>query len=128
MRRAAWALLLAGALSFAPVAHADPLRGERVFQRCFACHSVVAGENKLPGPNLKTVIGRRAASVAGFDYSPEMRAAAETQRLVWTRTTLDAFLADPQTVIPGTTMQLLPPLSPDERRDVIDYLESAAAR
>ena len=53
-------LLAAGAVTTAwlPRTSADPARGERVFQRCFACHSVVAGEDGLPGPNLRGVIGR----------------------------------------------------------------------
>jgi len=48
------------------------------------------------------------------------------RHVVWTRKTLDAFLADPQRLVPGTTM-VTPGLSrADERRDLIDYLESAS--
>ncbi len=48
----------------------DAEKGERVFQRCYSCHSVVAGENKLQGPNLRGVIGRTAGTLPGFEYSP----------------------------------------------------------
>ena len=58
-----WLTVLAIGLVSTP-AFADPAQGERVFQRCFSCHSVVAGDDKLPGPNLKTVIGRRAGTLS----------------------------------------------------------------
>lgn len=114
-------------LTLLSAARADPVRGERVFQRCYACHSVVAGEDKLPGPNLHGVLGRRAGTLPGFRFSSAMTDAGATRGLVWTRATLDAFLADPQAVIPGTEM-VVPGLSgADDRRDVIDYLEKAGA-
>jgi cytochrome c2 len=107
-------------------AHADPAQGERVFQRCYSCHSVVAGDDKLPGPNLKTVIGRRAGTLSGFEYSPSMIAAGTKDNIVWTRETLTKYLTDPDDMVPGTTMQMPLQLTPDERRDVVDYLDSAA--
>jgi cytochrome c len=125
-RPAAWILaFLALVLASPPGTHADPIRGERVFQRCYACHSVVVGEDKVPGPNLRGVIGRLAGTLPGYDFSPAMIEAGAARGLVWTRPTLDAFLADPQRVVPGTTMGM--PGLPDagDRRDVIDYLEQA---
>jgi cytochrome c2 len=120
-------LLAALALGLLPAlgAHADAARGERVFQRCYACHSVIAGEDKLPGPNLRCVVGRRAGTLPGFEYSPAMVAAGEARGLVWTRASLEAFLADPQAVVPGTTMG--PPALPGagDVGDVIDYLEAS---
>jgi cytochrome c len=115
---AAAAALLAGALA----ASADPARGERVFQRCFACHSVVAAEDTLPGPNLRGVVGRRAGTLPGFRFSPAMVEAC-ARGLVWTRAALDAYLADPQVVVPGTTMSMPPLTDGEARRDVIEYLE-----
>ena len=108
----------------APVstALADPVRGERVFQRCYACHSVVAGEDTLPGSNLRCVPGRRAGTLPGFEFSPAMIEAG-VRGLVWTRVTLDAFLADPQGAVPGTAMGMPGLPDADDRRDVIDYLE-----
>ena len=107
-----------------PSAHADPVRGERVFQRCYACHSVVAGEENLPGPSLRCVLGRRAGTVPGFRYSPAMLGAGAAQGLVWTRDTLDVFLVDQQRLVPGTVMWIPPLAIPDDRRDLIDYLAS----
>ena len=73
------------------------------FARCYACHSTDPAQVDLPGPNLHKVIGRRAASLPGFRYSPAMRAAGE-RGLVWTGKTLDRYLADPEAVVPGTSM------------------------
>lgn len=117
-------LLVGGAATLAWLSPlcADSARGERVFQRCFACHSVVAGEDKLPGPNLHGVIGRRAGTLPGFQFSPAL-VEAGGRGVVWTRETLDAYLADPERFIPGTEMGLPALREADDRRDVIDFLE-----
>jgi cytochrome c len=100
----------------------DPERGERTFQQCYACHSVDPEEIDLPGPNLAGVLGRRAGTWAQFAYSPAMRAAGSERGLVWTRATLDAFLADPQGFMPGTSMAYVGLREPSVRADVIAYL------
>ena len=117
-------LLTGGAVAgtWASPAGADPARGERMFQRCFACHSVVAGENKLPGPNLRGVLDRRAGTLPGFRFSPAMIEAG-ARGLVWTRATLDAYLADPERFLPGTGMGMPGLREAVDRHDVIDYLE-----
>lgn len=118
-------VVLALLLAPLPGARPDPLRGERVFQRCYACHSVIAGEDTLPGPNLRGVLGRPAGTLPGFEFSPAMIEAGTSRGLVWTRGTLDAFLADPQGMVPGMTMTMLGLPDADDRRDVIDYIEQA---
>jgi cytochrome c len=117
-------LLVGGAAILAGLSplRADSARGERVFQRCFACHSVVAGEDTLPGPNLRGVIGRRAGTLPGFRFSPAL-VEAGARGVVWTREALDAYLADPARFIPGTEMGLPGLREADDRRDVIDFLE-----
>ncbi len=105
---------------------ADSARGERVFQRCIACHSVVAGEEKLPGPSLRGVIGRRAGVLPGFRFSPALIEAG-ARGLVWTRETLDTYLADPERFVPGTEMGPPGLRLADDRRDVIDYLERSGS-
>lgn len=120
---AAGAALLLASLSGA---RADAEHGKIVFQRCYACHSVEDGENTLQGPNLRRVVGRRAGTAPGFEYSPAMIEAGAKRRLVWTRKALDAFLADPQLFVPGTSMSMPPLRDPADRRNVIDYLGQAA--
>lgn len=102
---------------------ADAGRGERVFQRCAACHSVAESDTKLPGPNLRGVIGRRAGTLAGFEFSSAMVDAGKSENVMWDRKTLDKYLADPDDVVPGTAMRLNFQLTPDERGDVVDFLE-----
>jgi len=51
--------------------------------------------------------------------------AARERRLVWTRATLDAFMADPETFLPGTTMTTPPLNDARERARIIEYLETA---
>lgn len=100
--------------------------GARVFQHCYACHSVDPAETNLPGPNLAGVVGRRAASLAGFDYSPALRALG-AQGLVWSEEALDRYLSDPEAMVPGTLMAVNG-LGREERAQVIAYLKGAGSR
>ncbi len=104
----------------------DPGFGERVFQKCYACHSVEPGEHNTQGPNLRGVHGRRAGALDGFDYSEAMIEAGRSRGLVWTEAALDAFLADPEGTIPGTSMAFVGLADPAERAAVIGYLKAAA--
>ena len=96
----------------------------RLFQRCYACHSVDPAETGLPGPSLAGVVGRRAAERADFDYSPALREAGR-RGLVWDETALDAFLADPAGAVPGTSMGFPGLKNEADRRDVVAYLKAA---
>jgi cytochrome c len=122
--RAAGLAALAAALAWPAGAQPDEAaRGEVVFQRCFACHSVKAGEVGPPAPNLHGVVGRRAASLPGYEYSDALKALSE-DGLIWTEAALDKYLTDAEAMAPGTSM-LAPGLSdPAERRAVIAYLKA----
>ena len=113
--------LAALAVQPAPVAAqapgGDAVAGKVVFARCMACHSVVAGQNKL-GPSLAGVIGRKAGTVAGYAYSPAMKAAP----ISWTPAKLDAYLTAPRAVVPGTKMIFAGMPKPADRANVIAYL------
>lgn len=119
-------LLSTGLADVALAVDGDATRGARVFQRCYSCHSVDPTERNLQGPNLHGVVGRRAGSLAGFEYSPAMIAAGRDQGLVWTEQTLDSFLADPEGVVPETLMPPLGLSSAADRADVIAYLRHAS--
>jgi cytochrome c len=105
--------------------HADEgnaARGERVFQRCFSCHSVDPDEKaKLQGPNLYKIIGRPAAAIPGFEYSDAMRKKGAAG-LVWDAATLDRYIADPESVVAGTSMSVPPLRDERERADLLAYL------
>jgi len=113
--------LLTGATAQAE--EADATRGERVFQRCYACHSIESRETaKLEGPTLFRILGRPAAAIDDFDYSQSMREKAAAG-LVWEAAILDRYIADPEAVVSGTRMVLAPPLRDErERADLIAYL------
>ena len=97
----------------------DAAAGRQVFRKCQACHSLEPGKNVL-GPSLAGVIGRKAGSVEGYNYSPAMKQA----NLVWDQKTLDGYLADPGKTIPGNKMPF-PGLKTDhDRADVIAFLAS----
>lgn len=102
----------------------DAARGERVFLKCYACHSVEPGEVEgLQGPNLKGVLGRPIAGQVGFDYSEAMRIFAE-ERGVWTADLLERFVRAPERLVPGTDMSAAPLDDPAERADLLAYLRA----
>jgi cytochrome c2 len=85
--------------------------------QCALCHTTVAGKNGL-GPSLAGVSGRRAGSVAGFNYSPAMAGA----KITWNRQSLDAMIADPRKTVPGTRMIFAGQKDPAKRAQIVDYL------
>ena len=101
-------------------ADGNPARGETVFKRCAACHAATT-QNRV-GPGLAAVVGRPAASAAGFRYSPALTASG----LSWDDATLDRFLEAPAKLVPGTKMTIALPKA-DDREDVIAYLKTLAS-
>ena len=100
-------------------AHAqDAAAGGMAFQQCAECHS--PGSADGAGPGLKGVIGRRAGSKEGFIYSPAMKKST----VVWDTATLEAFLAAPRAVVPGTTMAYAGDDDAKERADLVAYLKT----
>ena len=99
----------------------DADRGRMLYeQRCMACHSP---ESNRVGPMHKGVVGRRAGSVPGFAYSDALGRA----KFVWNETRLDAWLANPEKLVPGQRMGYSVPEASD-RRDLIAYLRSLYAQ
>ena len=111
------ALAAALALSVSP-AGADATRGERVYERCLACHALTYDR---VGPRHCGLFGRRAGAMPGFVYSEAMRGSG----IVWNAKTLDRFLADPPGEVPGTTMTYAGVADARDRKDLIDYLARA---
>jgi cytochrome c len=123
--RAAGALLLlaaAACVSAAPTGDGAAFAaGERAYQKCYACHSLEGPDPTTQGPSLKDIVGGRVAAEPNFAYSPAMRAYAERQR-TWTRAALDAFIADPQAVVPANEMGFFGIRDAEERRALVEYL------
>jgi cytochrome c len=87
------------------------------FAQCVSCHSVKPGVNGV-GPSLHGVVGRKAASLAGYAYSEPLKNLGVT----WDEATLDKWLAGPMTMAPGTKMVFPGMTDPAKRKAVIDYL------
>lgn len=116
------AAVLAATATVAPAqAAGDPAKGKTVYARCAACHDLNTGATRL-GPSMKGVLGRKAGAVAGFAYSPAMKA----KGIAWNPQTLDAYLAAPAKYIPGNKMPFAGIPNPQDRADLIAYLKQAA--
>jgi len=112
-------------LSAAHGAHAqgDAQRGANLFPQCAACHTFEPGRN-LTGPSLANLFGRKAGTVSSFlRYSDALKRSGVT----WDEKTLDAWLKEPDKLIPGNDMAF-PGIKDDRaRRDLIAYLKAADA-
>lgn len=102
-------------------AHAqNAAAGARVFRaNCSICHTTKPNRN-LIGPSLFGVVNRHAGSVPGFHYSEANRGSGIT----WDPRTLDRYIAAPRRVVPGTLMTFPGLKDPQQRSDVIAYLET----
>lgn len=117
------ALLLATflALAAAEAAAADAGRGQELYEsRCGGCHSLDA--NRV-GPAHRGVYGRKAGSAPDFAYS----SAVKNATVVWGQRTLDAWLTNPQALIPGQRMNFRVAL-PADRADIIAYLRQQSGK
>ncbi len=123
MTHAACAVVFAyGVSSAAPGAADSAASGKLLFNNsCRTCHSTDSGDNRL-GPHLAGIVGRRAGSAEGYRYSSALKSAD----FAWTPETLDAFLADPDAVVPGNNMKPFTGIADaGERRTLIAYLSKS---
>jgi cytochrome c len=98
----------------------DPKVGEVIFKQCAACHSLDPDTNKQ-GPTLAGLFGRHAGTVEDFNYS----AANKNSGIVWDEDMLRKYLANPQSVVPGTKMTFTGLKDPQQIEDMIAYLKKA---
>ena len=100
----------------------DAAAGRLVFRKCQACHSMEPGKTIL-GPSLAAILGRKAGSDPGYGYSPAMKQA----NIVWDAKSLDAYLRDPQKVVPGNKMPFPGLKTDNDRADVIAFFAGSGA-
>src|SRR5262249_59650815 len=105
----------------APIAGGDPAPGKLVFRKCQVCHSLEPGKDVL-GPSLAGIIGRKSGAEPNYGYSPAMKDA----NLTWDAKTLDAYLDDPQKLVPGNKMPFPGLKTSQDRSDVIAYMAAPA--
>lgn len=98
-------------------------RGERLYRRCIACHTLGQGEKHKVGPNLYGVFGQVAGSREDFNYSKAMKASD----IVWTDETLSAYIQRPSAYIPGNRMSFVGIKKEEDRAAVIAYMKVKTA-
>jgi cytochrome c len=90
------------------------------FTLCATCHSTSADGTNSMGPNLRGVVGRKAGTAPGFQYSQAMKGSG----IRWTPQELDSFLTDVPKKVPGTLMPINGLPDAQDRQAVINYLKS----
>lgn len=113
------AAVIASTLSLSAASAADVKKGERVFRKCKACHSMEAGKRMI-GPSLNGVFGRKAGGVEGYKYSKGMVALG----VDWTDETMTEYLKAPRKYVKGTKMAFAGLRKPDDIVNLIAYLKA----
>ena len=111
--------LIALLVTATPASAQDADAGRAVFHKCAVCHSPREGQNRI-GPSLYQVVGRKAGTEPGFQYSPGVRALGWN----WTPDHLNRWLSGPRALVPGTKMTFPGLPDPADRSNVIAYLET----
>ena len=113
-------IAIALALLATRVAHADgdAARGEQLYEGCMDCHAL--DKNEI-GPKHRGVFGRPAGIIAGYSYSTALK----NSGIVWNQDSLNQWLTNPQTLVPGSKMFFKVPNAQD-RQDIIAFLRDKA--
>ncbi len=113
-----------GAEAEQPIAHflqtADAARGEAVFRKCAACHTINQGGANGVGPNLWASMGKPVAHVPSFNYSEALRSHGGS----WDWETMSAWLRSPRQFAPGTKMTFAGLSDPQDRADLMGYMNA----
>ena len=102
------------------LASADPAKGEQVFKKCAACHNADKGGANALGPNLWGMMGEPVGKGHGFPFSDALASHGGT----WDWNTMSEWLANPKKFAPGTKMTFAGLGNPEDRANVIAFLNS----
>ena len=102
----------------APYNTGDPVAGEAKFAQCRSCHAIAKGAPNLTGPNLYGAFGGKAAQVAGFEFSDDLKNA----KLTLDAPTLDKWIQNPKSLAPQTKMTFAGLPNAQDRYDIIAFL------
>ena len=102
------------------LAKADVAKGEKVFAKCAACHTVNQGGANGIGPNLYGTVGKPHGHVAGFAYSDALKKVPGN----WDFGALDKWLTSPRDYAPGTKMTFAGLGNPEDRANLIAWLNT----
>lgn len=103
------------------LASADVAKGEAAFAKCASCHTVNSGGANGIGPNLHGVLGEGIGTGAGgFAFSDALKSKGGN----WTFENMDAWLKSPKAFAPGTKMTFAGLSKPEDRANLIAYLNA----
>ena len=102
------------------LASADSAAGEQVFKKCTACHNADKGGANALGPNLWGVLGEPVGKGKGFAFSPALSGVGGS----WNWDNMNAWLTSPKKFAPGTKMTFAGLSNPQDRANVIAFLNS----
>ena len=105
------------------LASADAAKGEQAFKKCMACHNADQGGANALGPGLYGVMGNPVAAHPGFAFSDALKSKGGT----WDWATMNDWLASPKKFAPGTKMTFAGLGSPEERANLMAFLNSRDA-
>jgi cytochrome c len=105
------------------LASASVDRGAAAVRKCQSCHNFGEGEPNKQGPNLYNIVGNIKAHAEGFAYS-DILLQQQAEGQTWTYENLNAFLTSPRDYAPGTKMTFAGVRSPEERADILAYLQT----
>jgi cytochrome c len=105
------------------LASADPAKGEQVFKKCAACHNADPGGANAIGPALYGVMGKPVAGHPGFAFTSDLKAVGGN----WDWDKMSAWLANPKKFASGTKMSFPGLGNPQDRADVMAFLNSRSA-
>jgi cytochrome c len=100
----------------------DAENGAEVFKRCRACHEVGDTAKNKVGPILNGIVGRKAGTIEGFNYSDANKKAG-ADGWVWTDEKMMEYLLNPRTAMPGNKMAYAGLKDEQDRKDLIAYLK-----
>jgi cytochrome c len=119
MRKLVLAIAMVAAMPVAANA-ADAEAGKAVFGKCKACHQIGEGSKNAVGPNLTGVIGRKAGTAEGFNYSDSMK----NSGLTWDEASFKDYITDPKKKVPGNKMVFMGLADGTDRDNIFEYLKS----
>ena len=111
-----------GPLASAQAASGDIARGQQDFRACAQCHSLEPNRN-MTGPSLAGLWGRKAGSLPSFErYSDALKSSG----IIWDERSLDAWLTDPQKMVPDNDMPFQGIRDARVRADLLAFLKEAS--
>jgi cytochrome c len=102
------------------LATADVAKGEAVFKKCAACHNADPGGANALGPALFGTMGKPLAGHPGFAYSDALKGVGGT----WDWDKMSSWLSNPKKFAPGTKMTFAGLSNPQDRADLMLWLNS----